>query len=386
MICTPGIPPVALPPASFLQPGTGNPVPSFTGGSIAQQDMATVTSAVTVSSGVGPFTYARTLTAPDQTNQTGLFVSATAATTTWVPLAIPGVWVETVTVTDSRGRTGAASRTVLIGDGSWLRIARFDMTQEADQLPGAIFASGLQLVNRAQGAGVNTDWTCVNTANDVAGGPQILTGLLVISPAAGTGYGTTTTTRTAPLLYVLAQTLLGSVTLQRSRTLRIVATFNAPTWTANVTDAFTLGVENNPGIGASAVTGGGLAGGALKQAALNAVRPRSLAQTGAVGTPVTDTGTLLGDAIRVIAVDISGGQAGNNRYSTTAANGATAATVSALAVQLVETLNITTLTAATTDWVPLAAMRVVVCDQSPGAAPGAVWNISQLDVYIDGPN
>lgn len=384
MICAPGIPPRALPPATIIQPGTGNPAPSFTGGSTSQQDMATVTSAVIVTSGVGPFTYARTLTAPDQSNQTALFVSSTAASTTWVPLAIPGVWTETVTVTDSRGRTGAASRTVLIGDGAWLRIARFDMTQEADQLPGAIFGAGLRLVNRAQGAGVNTDWTCVNTANDVAGGPQILTGLLVISPAALTGYGTTTATRTAPLLYVLAQTLLGSVTYTRPKSLRIVATFNAPTWTANTTDAFLLGVENNPGIGASAVTGGGVTGGVLKQAA--AVRPRSTSQAGAVGAPVTDTGTALGDAIRVIAVDLFGVQSGVNRYSLVAADGDTAASVSVLAEQLRETLPITTLTAATTDWVPTAAARVVVCDQSPGAVAGAVWNISRLDVYVDGPN
>lgn len=384
MICAPGIPPRALPPATIIQPGVGNPAPAFTGGATAQPDMATVTSAVTVTGGVGPFTYARTLTAPDQTNQTALYASATAASTTWVPLAIPGVWVETVTVTDARGRTGAASRTVLLGDGSWLRVARFSFGSEADQLPGAIFASGLRLNNAAQGVGVNTDWTCVNTANDVAGGPQVLGGLLVLSPAAGTGYGTTTTTRTAPLLYVLAQTLLGTVTYSRPKSLRIVATFNAPTWTANTTDAFLLGVENNPGIGAAAATGGGVTGGVLKQA--GGVRPRSTTQAGAVNALVTDTGVALGDAIRVIAVDLYGAQSGENRYSLVAADGNTAAAVSALAVQLREALSITTITAATTDWVPTAAARVVVCNQSPGAANGAVWNISQLDVYVDGPN
>jgi hypothetical protein len=95
------------------QAGTADLSVTSTGSSTTMASLAQRTYSATPSGGQAPYTYAWALYDPYGTNAASSLMSApTGASGTYTPYWAPGVWVEVITVTDTRGVTASTARVI----------------------------------------------------------------------------------------------------------------------------------------------------------------------------------------------------------------------------------------------------------------------------------
>lgn len=350
--------------------------------SSSQGDLVTVSEDSTVAGGTGSYFYAWTLTDPTGTSRTALLSSSTAADPTWTPDAIPGAWLLTCTVT-SGSQTATAARVLTLGTSGYVEIVDFDFTQEADQSPSG---NALTVANRAQQGNPSETLALVNEAADVASGPKIASGKLVISPVAGTSeFFASASAQAAPgFSLALAGVLTGfGQSLKRGMTLLVVAAFDSAIW-VNTNDKHALTLEATTGLGGGAGSSG-LSQGFQKQA--GGVRLNPMAQTGTTrtGNPLTSTDAT---GARCLAMLVLGGSKAQSGWSTDVTDADTLADALALAQSGSPTQNIalpySTAADEAVEYMLPAQWRVGVYAGTPGASNGAVLNLTRLRVFLGG--
>jgi hypothetical protein len=176
------------------------------------------------------------------------------------------------------------------GSSAWIELVDADFTVEADQNPSAATLTF---------GGIT--WTVEGGANDVAGGPKILSGVLLISPDIATNVGRSSSSkRSAPILHSTLSNL--GAPFSSLGTNQILVNVEISSWSPAATqEAIRVGVENSTNPIGSGSNGRGVTGGTAFQ---TTQRAGSVVYQDSGGTGNVDSTATL--AVRSLACLFSG--------------------------------------------------------------------------------
>lgn len=234
---------------------------SFVGGDVQQDGYAAVSSEVSVTGGVGPYTYATALQDPRGVDRVALLTGPTTSTPSFTPdiTGGAGCWILRSTVTDSDGRETSTTKTIAVGQSvgagpNWAEVYSYvsNGSDMANPSAGTLLFGGLT-------------WTIVNS--DAASGPKVDGGdLSITSNAAAQLTGSSITSVAALRISLSALTGLSTV-----GTRRIMMCLELEDYTPTTSDeGFIIGLEvAGAGFGAGATgraigAGQGVTGGTIR--------------------------------------------------------------------------------------------------------------------------
>lgn len=335
---------------------------AFVGGDTQQDGYAAAISEVSVTGGVGPYTYATALQDPRGVDRAALLTGPTTATPSFTPdiTGGAGCWILRSTVTDSDGREVSTTKTVTVGQSvdagpNWAQVYSYvsNGSDTANPSAGTLLFGGLT-------------WTIVNA--DAASGPKVDGGDLSITPNAAAQLTGSAITNVAALRISL-NSLTGLSTVG---TRRIMMCLELEDYTPTTSDeGFIVGLElAGAGFGAGASSRAVGAGQGVSAASIRS--SRTVGQGSATLRSAYSTAT--GTPCRSFAVILC--QAGAMAYSSTTAGALDTATeVIAASIR-----NAGGAEAA----VDLGAYnQVIIAAQKPvvGAA-GAEFRLKELRVFV----